>query len=92
MKYCKRCLQMTTRPRIRFDDKGVCFACHYQEKVDNEIDWGQREKELIKIAKWAKKNSKALEPFDARLEATSSSCIGPKRLFRPFLLIRLVNI
>ena len=57
MKYCKRCLQADTRPRIRFDDEGVCFACRYQDKMDREIDWDERKKELKKIAEWAKKSS-----------------------------------
>ncbi|MBW2003485.1 MAG: N-acetyl sugar amidotransferase [Deltaproteobacteria bacterium] len=57
MKYCKRCLQINTRPRIRFDDEGVCFACRCQEKIDHEIDWEKRKKELRKIVDWAKKNS-----------------------------------
>lgn len=57
MKYCKKCLQVNTRPRIRFDDEGVCFACRCIEKMDREIDWDKREKELRKIVEMAKKNS-----------------------------------
>ena len=32
MKYCKKCLQPDTRPGIKFDDKGVCYACLYEEE------------------------------------------------------------
>ena len=57
MKYCKKCLQVNTRPRVRFDDEGICFACRYQEKVDREIDWDKRKRDLASIVESAKKNS-----------------------------------
>jgi len=58
MKYCKKCIQLDTRPHIKFDDDSVCYACKYQEKVDNDIDWDKRKKQLHEIADWAKKNAK----------------------------------
>jgi N-acetyl sugar amidotransferase len=57
VRYCKRCLQVDTRPRTRFDEDGICFACYYQEKVKGQIDWKEREKELLAISNWAKKQS-----------------------------------
>jgi len=56
MKYCKRCVQPDTRPKIKFDKDGVCFACKFEEQK-RSIDWKKREDELKKIADWAKKNS-----------------------------------
>lgn len=56
MRYCKKCIQPDTRPRIIFDEEGVCFACRYAESLDS-IDWEARQKELKKIAEWAKNNS-----------------------------------
>lgn len=53
MKYCKRCLQPDTRPDIRFDEKGVCYACLYEDKKKT-IDWSIREREIQSIAQWAK--------------------------------------
>jgi N-acetyl sugar amidotransferase len=58
MRYCKRCLQPDSRPHIKFDDDGICFACKWQEKVDNDIDWSKRKEKLLEISEWAKKNSK----------------------------------
>lgn len=58
MRYCKNCVQPDTRPHIKFDDDGVCYACKYQERVDHEIDWDKRQKQLREIVQWAKKNSK----------------------------------
>ena len=61
MKYCKNCLQPDTRPGIKFNEDGVCYACLY-EKEKEKIDWKSREKELKEIAEWAKKTSKG--PYD----------------------------
>ncbi|MBP7089110.1 MAG: N-acetyl sugar amidotransferase [Candidatus Omnitrophica bacterium] len=58
MKYCKKCLQPDTRPGIKFDENGVCFACKF-EKERAKIDWAKREKELKDIVDWAKKNTKS---------------------------------
>lgn len=57
MKYCKKCLQPDTRPGIKFNEEGVCYACLYEEEKKN-IDWIKREKELKEIAEWAKKTAK----------------------------------
>ena len=57
MKYCKKCLQPNTRPGIKFNEEGICYACLYEEEKKN-IDWISREKELKEIAEWAKKTSK----------------------------------
>lgn len=57
MRYCKKCLQPDTRPGIKFDENGVCYACLYEEEK-KKIDWNAREKELKEIAEWAKKTAK----------------------------------
>lgn len=57
MKYCKKCLQPDTRPGIKFNEEGICYACLYEEEK-KKIDWEQREKELKEIAEWAKKTAK----------------------------------
>ena len=41
VKYCKTCLMPDTRPRIEFDDGGICNACHTAERK-KEIDWDAR--------------------------------------------------
>ena len=43
--WCKNCLNMSTRPRIEFDDKGWCNACQWSEEKKT-FDWSKREKEL----------------------------------------------
>ena len=46
--WCKNCLNMSTRPRIEFDDKGWCNACQWMEEKTT-MDWRLREKELIQL-------------------------------------------
>ena len=56
MIYCKKCLQPDTRPNIKFNDEGICYACLYEEEK-KKIDWDARENELREIAKWAKQKA-----------------------------------
>ena len=43
--WCKNCLNMSTRPRITFDDRGWCNACQWMEEK-KILNWSKREKEL----------------------------------------------
>jgi N-acetyl sugar amidotransferase len=45
VKFCTKCVISNQRPRITFDENGVCSACRFAEKK-KIIDWDQREKEL----------------------------------------------
>ncbi len=57
VEFCKICVISNQRPRINFDDEGICSACRYFEYKKN-IDFKKREKELIKILdKHRSKNS-----------------------------------
>ncbi len=46
VKYCVRCVISNQRPRIVFDDEGVCSACCFAEVKKGRIDWAKREEEL----------------------------------------------
>ena len=46
--WCKNCLNMSTRPRIQFDEKGWCNACIWMEKKKT-INWEERQIEFKKI-------------------------------------------
>lgn len=48
VKYCKKCTISNQRPRITFDENGVCSACNFAE-FKNKIDWNAREQELIEL-------------------------------------------
>ena len=46
--WCSNCLNMSTRPRITFDDRGWCNACQWMEEKKS-LDWKPREEELLKL-------------------------------------------
>lgn len=46
MKICKKCIMADTRPRLKFDEKGVCAACEWSEIKKTQINWEERYKEL----------------------------------------------
>lgn len=46
--WCKNCLNMSTRPRITFDDRGYCNACQWMEEKKS-LDWGGRKEELTRL-------------------------------------------
>lgn len=49
VRYCTKCTISNQRPRITFDEKGVCSACNYAEFKKNSINWAEREKELVTL-------------------------------------------
>lgn len=49
IRFCKKCTVSNQRPRINFDENGVCSACNFAEFKRNKIDWQQRDKELIEL-------------------------------------------
>ena len=49
VKFCKKCVMSNQRPRIIFNDEGVCSACINTEKYKNNIDWEKREQELVEL-------------------------------------------
>lgn len=49
VKFCKKCTMSNQRPRITFDENGVCSACNFAEFKRTKIDWNQREEELVKL-------------------------------------------
>ncbi len=47
--FCKNCTISNQRPRISFDQNGVCSACNFAEFKKNKINWTERENELISL-------------------------------------------
>jgi N-acetyl sugar amidotransferase len=55
--WCKNCLNISTRPRITFDNRGWCNACVWMEEKKT-MDWKPRQKELISLLdKYRSKNN-----------------------------------
>jgi N-acetyl sugar amidotransferase len=49
IRYCTRCVVSNQRPRITFDEDGVCSACRFSDFKRNSIDWEARESELREL-------------------------------------------
>ena len=49
VKFCTRCVVSNQRPRIVFDEEGVCGACRWAEEKQKEVDWAARKKEFEKL-------------------------------------------
>ena len=47
--YCKECVVSNQRPRILFDEEGVCNACRFAEYKKNKINWKERQGELEQL-------------------------------------------
>ena len=49
VRFCTKCTVSNQRPRITFDEDGVCCACNYADYKRHKIDWKAREQELIDL-------------------------------------------
>lgn len=49
VEYCTRCVVSNQRPRITFDEEGVCSACRYAERKRLRINWKEREQRLLEL-------------------------------------------
>jgi N-acetyl sugar amidotransferase len=57
IKFCIKCIMPDSRPRIVFDENGICNACLHSEKK-NKINWSDRENEFFKLIEEIKSHSK----------------------------------
>ncbi|MDA9113811.1 N-acetyl sugar amidotransferase, partial [Gammaproteobacteria bacterium] len=46
--WCSSCLNMSTRPRITFNENGECNACQWSEDKKS-LDWSKRQDELLNL-------------------------------------------
>jgi len=64
VRFCKRCVMSNQRPSsavefkhniaskkvtLNIDEEGVCDACRVAERKENEIDWQEREEQLLRL-------------------------------------------
>jgi len=56
VRFCKKCVMSNQRPRIVFDEEGVCNACRYWERKDSVIDWHERERQLSDLCNQYRRN------------------------------------
>ncbi len=57
IKFCKKCIMPDSRPRIVFDEDGICNACLHSEKK-NKTNWLDRKNEFLKLIEAIKNHSK----------------------------------
>lgn len=56
VKFCKKCVISNQRPRIVFDEKGICGPCNWFEEK-KKIDWNSRKRQFEDLLKkYRKKN------------------------------------
>ena len=55
--FCKKCTMSNQRPRIIFDEHGVCSACNFSDYKKSKIDWKEREKELSDLCNRFRKDN-----------------------------------
>ncbi len=53
---CKSCVTPSSRPRVYFNDEGICNACTSAEEK-KKIDWEKRKKEFLVLVEDIKKYS-----------------------------------
>jgi len=56
IKFCKNCVVSNMRPRIYFNEFGICNACE-NTKLKINIDWKKRKSEFLRLIKKHKKNN-----------------------------------
>jgi N-acetyl sugar amidotransferase len=49
VRFCRKCTVSNQRPRITFDENGVCSACNYAVYKRTKVDWEARERELREL-------------------------------------------
>ncbi len=47
--FCQRCVVSNQRPRILFDDEGICSACRFAYEKYHLINWKEREEQLVQL-------------------------------------------
>lgn len=56
VRFCRKCTISNQRPRITFDEEGVCSACRFSE-AKRAFDWEQRERELVDLCNRHRKSN-----------------------------------
>ena len=77
IKFCNECIMPNSRPRIVFNEKGICNACLHSKKKE-KINWNERKLEFLelvnKIKLDAKKNNRLYDcvvPWSGGKDSTS---------------------
>ena len=53
--WCKKCVVISTRPRVTFNEEGVCSACQWAVEKKT-LNWAERQSKLEKLLAEQKSN------------------------------------
>lgn len=56
IRICNKCLMLSTRPRLTFNENGVCSACQWAEEKKTTVKWKTRIKELEHLCEIYRRN------------------------------------
>lgn len=85
IKYCTKCVNSNQRPRITFDENGVCSACNFAVFKNTQIDWEKRDQELRALCDRHRRN-------DGRYDVIVPSSGGKDSAFVAHLLKSKYNM
>lgn len=54
--FCKKCVMSNQRPRLEFDENGVCTACGFAYEKKHVIDWKDRAQQLQELCDKYRRN------------------------------------
>ena len=84
LKYCTKCLMPETRPRISFNEDGICNACSWSEEKRTTVDWGARWKRLEELCDRYKKRNRTkcnvIVPVSGGKDSSYVACAIKERL------------
>src|SRR5208337_999033 len=82
VKFCKKCTISNQRPRITFDEEGVCSACRFADYKRTKIDWTLREKELRDLCDKFRKNDGSYDVIVPSSGGKDSSSVAHKMKYK----------
>lgn len=56
VRFCRKCTMSNQRPRIVFDEEGVCSACRFND-AKRSFDWEARDRELVELCNRHRKSN-----------------------------------
>ena len=77
VQWCKRCVISNQRPRIIFDEEGICSACRVKEYKD-KIDWNERELELKQLLDQHRSSDGSWDVIVPSSGGKDSGCVAHK--------------
>ncbi|MDP3792388.1 MAG: N-acetyl sugar amidotransferase [bacterium] len=78
VKYCVKCVLSNQRPKVTFDENGVCSACQYAWRKYNLINWEKRHKELLRLCEKYRSKNKSYDVIVPSSGGKDSSIVAYK--------------